>query len=229
MVHDLILAARARFDHEGGDPPSPVPLPGDLARAIVLPPAITPHPRSLRSVITSRRSTSLRGSDPLPLSHLAFLLRSADFPGSAPLCSEPGLRVQLFVVALDVPPLEPAVYRYDQDHRLLPVAKLERERIREEVLLQHDQGDAAALLFVVTPLAQWLRTHGDRGYRTAMLSVGWVIDSLYLRAEQLRLYYSATGGFALARANELLHLDGYEQTAALAFAVGTDPSATVES
>ncbi|PRQ08307.1 Nitroreductase family protein [Enhygromyxa salina] len=228
MVRDLILAGRSR--HEHAEPSAPTDRPGELAPAIPLPLPVDADPAcDLRSVIASRRSTSLRDSGSLPLSQLSLLLRNAEIVDAGPLCPDARLRAQLFVVALDVPPLEPAVYRYDHaGHQLVLVEGVAREQLRAEVLLQHDQGDAAALVFVVTPLARWLRMHADRGYRGAMMSVGWVIDSLYLQAAQLGLQYSATGGFALARANELLQLDGYEYTTALAFAVGAGASALEE-
>lgn len=234
MVHQLILAARASFEPGSADREEgrvPAELPGDVQRAVALsplraPPLAPPLGTELLRVITSRRSRSLRASGPLPFESLSYLLRNAQHAEGGALLPKPELRTHLFVVALDVPSLESGVYRYDEPHhRLLPIRSVAREYVRQEVLLQYDQGDAAALLFVVTPLAGWLLAQGDRGYRAAMMSLGWVVDSLYLRAEQLYLRYSATGGFALARANALLHLDGHQHTTALAFAVGTDPPA----
>ncbi|GEM_PF-5565907 len=232
MVREFILAAREKHESESGDPAAASELPGDLAAAIALlrPPG-PEHPRALVDVISSRRSTSLRASGPLPLDALAALLANAEPAHAGPLCPDPQLRALLFVVALEVgsvdgSSLDPGAYRYDDlEHRLLPIQPVDREQLRAEVLLQHDQGDAAALVFVVTPLARWLRAQGDRGYRGALMSVGWAVDSLYLSAEGLGLglRYSATGGFALTRANATLKIDGYHFTTALAFALGTRP------
>ena len=222
LVHDLILAARSKPAPQPDATSPAVALPGDNARSIALPPASRlEFDGDLYDVIAGRRSVSLRGAGPLSLAQLSDLLGSVETVKSGALCPNPDLQVKLFVVVLEIPPLVPAVYRYDDvDHRLALVDRVEREVVRERVLLQSNQGDASALLFVVTPLAAWLCRHGDRGYRAAMMSIGWIIDGLYLRAQQLGLCCSATGGFALARANELLHLDGYAMTTALAFAVG---------
>jgi SagB-type dehydrogenase family enzyme len=121
----------------------------------------------------------------------------------------------------DVTDVPPGSYRYDPErHALLPVAEVDWGATRENLLLQHEHGEGAVVLFFVVPLAQWLHRFGDRGYRGAALQVGYLTDRLYLDAEALGLTYTASGGFAQARADQLLGLDGYHHTAVFAFVVG---------
>jgi hypothetical protein len=100
---------------------------------------------------------------------------------------------------------------------------VQRDAGREDLLLQREHGDGAAILFIAVPMALWLHHFGDRGYRGAALQVGYLTDRLYLAAETLGLTYTASGGFAPARADQLLDLDGYHHTTMFSFVVGARP------
>jgi SagB-type dehydrogenase family enzyme len=126
-----------------------------------------------------------------------------------------------YPIVFDVDGLPPGAYRYDGgEHVLAPIREVARESVAAAALLQREHGTGAALLFLVVPLSRWLTVFGDRGYRGAAFSAGWLTDRLYLVAETLDLTYTATGGFAPGVVDELLGLDGCERTAFFAFAVG---------
>jgi len=199
---------------------APTPEPGDVTRALALPPPrdLSGGSRSLASAIVGRRSGSLTPG-PLDAATLAALLAAVDdTPGLMPDASfAPVLHPAIF--AVDAVPA--GTYRYARDaHALLPIRDVTRETVARAALLQHEHGTGAAVLFLVMPLSRWLLTYGDRGYRGAAFAAGAWTDRLYLVAETLGLTYTATGGFAPSVVDDLLGLDGCERTAFFAFAVG---------
>jgi SagB-type dehydrogenase family enzyme len=139
------------------------------------------------------------------------------------LLPNPALAPTVFPLVFDVEGLPPAAYRYvPERHEVLRVRSIERNAVRDSLLLQKDHGEAAAILFLVVPMARWLHDFGDRGYRGAALQVGYLIDRLYLTAESMRLTYTASGGFTPVLADELLDVDGYQRTTMFSFVVGSE-------
>jgi SagB-type dehydrogenase family enzyme len=194
--------------------------PGDVTRALHLPPShdLSSCDRSLASVIATRRSGGLTRR---PVSSLALATLLAAASRVPTMIPDATFAATIYPVVFGVDDVPAGAYRYDHDtHALIPIRDIEREAVAATALLQHEHSTGAALLFLVVPLSRWLATFGDRGYRGAAFTAGWLTDRLYLVAETLGLTYTATGGFAPAVIDELLAIDGTERTTFFAFAVG---------
>lgn len=224
-VGDLQLAFRASVASQADMAPSSYPvLPGDAACAIALPPPgpLPRHGRTLAQLIERRRSGAI-APGPVPPATWGALLDAALEPplGSRMRMFPEELQPVVFPVVFDFEGVAPGAYRHDPVTRqLLPVAAIERGRMREDVLLQWDHGGGAAIFFLAVPMARILHAYGDRGYKHALMSLGFVSDRLYLFAEHLGLTYTVTAGFAYTTVDELLGLDGYHYTVPFSFIVG---------
>jgi SagB-type dehydrogenase family enzyme len=211
--------SRRRSDKASGSSPS---LPGDSTRAHTLsrPYELSSFGRTLTDVIVERRSGGMR-SGSLDNAELSTLLAATAAPLPHVLLHSPLLGPIVFPLVFDVEDIPPGVYRYvPAQHVILPVRSIQRNAVRDVLLLQREHGEGAAILFIVVPMAEWLHHLGDRGYRGAALQVGYLTDRLYLAAETLGLTYTASGGFAPARADELLDLDSYHYTTMFSFVIG---------
>lgn len=203
-------------------PPPSLPLPRGIAEAI---PLAAPYDtgystRTLADVIVNRRSGNISG-DSLSQAAFATLLKATAEGMPKAFLPAPEMEPILFPLVFSVEGLSPGVYRYlPCKHALVAVRPVQPDVVSEDVLLQREHGNGAALLFLVVPMARWLHIFGDRGYRGAAFQAGWLSDRLYLVAENLGLTYAASGGFAAAAADALLKLDGYHYTPLLLFVVG---------
>lgn len=203
-------------------PPAP-PLPGDVAHAVPLIPPydLSCSQRTLAGVIVARRSGEISGEGPLDQRMFGALLAATAMPLPQSLLPDSAMIPIVCPVVFNVEGISPAAYRYvPGDHTLIPICTIQREIVRDEVLLQWEHGNGAAILFLVVPLAHWLHAFGDRGYRGMAFQIGWISDRLYLVAEMLRLTYTASGGFAPAMVDKILGLDGYHYTSLFSFVVG---------
>ena len=200
------------------------PLPGDGSCTFPLaePYGSSPPARELVDVVVARRSGPMGGGS-LQNVELSTLLTATTVKLPSRLLPDPDLSPNVFPLVFDVEGLPPAAYRYvPEPHEVLRVRSIERDAVRDSLLLQKDHGTAAAILFLVVPMARWLHDFGDRGYRGAALQVGYLIDRLYLTAKSMRLTYTASGGFAPVLADELLDVDGYHRTTMFSFVVGSE-------
>lgn len=199
-------------------PAVPAP-PGDSEAGVALPMASELPLRTVADVITSRQSGPIFESG-IDTAQLAALLSAWDAKLPRALLPDSSFSTQAFPVALGVRGLSCAAYRYDNStRRLSRIKPVTRVELRHDVLLQWEHGNAAAVIFFVAPLSRWLCRSGDRGYRSVAMQAGWITDRLYLIAETLGLRYTASGGYAPARADRLLGLDGYHYTAFFSFVV----------
>jgi SagB-type dehydrogenase family enzyme len=197
-------------------------LPGKWAGAHTLPaPADkSGDGREFIDIVIARRSGGLTDG-PLRTTELGALLSAAATPLPLYLLPHPGLEPVMFPLVFALDGVPPGAYRYaPESAALLPVRSIQREVVRDALLLQKDHGASAAIVFLVVPMARWLHHFGDRGYRGAALQVGYLTDRLYLAAEELGLTYTASGGFTPTRTDELLGLDGYHHTTMFSFVVG---------
>jgi SagB-type dehydrogenase family enzyme len=223
-VRMMAASEHPRGRHQSGEAMRSVSCPGDVECGRTLPP---PHElsslgRTLTEVVVARRSGIRSGSlDGAELSTLLNVTAQALPRALLPL---PVLGPIVFPLVFDVEGVPSGVYRYEPAQQvILPIRMVQRDAVREDLLLQREHGDGAAILFMVVPMALWLHHFGDRGYRGAALQMGYLTDRLYLAAETLGLTYTASGGFAPALADQLLDLDGYHHTTMFSFVVGARP------
>ena len=215
-----------------------------------LPAVALPEPRfpdvPFGEVVNGRRSERTFGSGDLSLEQLSALLHAAygtthQLLTEAPAGVGPLLRtvpsggglypLEIDVFAWNVSSLEPGRYHFDPLRRVLEVLAVEgfAEAVRETTAYPAIATGCAAL-FVVS--AMFWRTrfkYGLRGYRFALLEAGHVAQNLLLAATAFQLASVPLGGFFDRRLDELLSLDGVNESTLYAIAVGPRGGSTDEA
>ena len=131
--------------------------------------------------------------------------------------------------------LRPGIYHYNvPEHALALLAAGDpTERIYEAWCWQEGARQAAVVLIIAGVMGRTKRKYGERGYRYVLLEAGHIAQNLLLAAAALGLAAVTTGGFFDDAANELLRLDGVEETVLYSAFVGkpgageTDPMAGI--
>jgi SagB-type dehydrogenase family enzyme len=203
---------------------------------IPLPEASLP-PADLGATIARRRSTrEFRAAD-LRIGELAALLAAAYGPTGAAEHTVQRLRtvpsggalypLELYVAATRVEALEPALYHFDPLRHVLE--RLRPADLPEELapLTVYPQlfTQSAVVVFITGMFWRTRFKYGQRGYRFALLEAGHVGQNLVLAATALALGSVAVGGFFDCRIEELLGIDGVNESAVYAVAVGPPESA----
>ena len=203
--------------------------------AVPLPkPALPATPFS--RVVEERRSERAFSDTPLQLSDVGCLLHAAygttheldvGAPGLGPqLRSVPSggalFPLEVYVLPWRVEGLPGALYHFDPLRRVLE--RLRQGELEDDVRRAMVYDDAAlgcGALFVVS--AMFWRTrfkYGLRGYRFALLECGHLVQNLLLAATALDLAAVPLGGFYDRRLDELLGIDGVNESALYAVATG---------
>jgi SagB-type dehydrogenase family enzyme len=180
-----------RLGEPGAAPPATVARTRSTAPGVALPVA-TSLARDLFKTIANRRSFREFSQSPLELAQLAAVLDAAS--------RRPVLRavplVELHLLVRNVSGLEPGVYRYDEQRRVLePRARGDRSQaIASAGLSQALLGRAAAVLvWTLAPAAG--SVDGTRDYRTAHLEAGIGGENVYLAASALAIGACGVGAF----------------------------------
>jgi SagB-type dehydrogenase family enzyme len=188
-------------------------------------------------VVESRRSDREFAPDPISLAELAGILHAAygrthQLLDGAPEGVGPQLRavpsggglypLELFAFAWRVQGLAPGLYHFDPLRRVLEVVRTgDLAAELATAMVYADPATSCAVLIVVT--AVFWRTrfkYGQRGYRFALLEAGHVIQNASLAATAFRLASVPLAGFFDARLDELLDLDGVEESSLYSLAIG---------
>jgi SagB-type dehydrogenase family enzyme len=162
-------------------------------RAAVTPPprakpaALTPLPppaaggRSLGETIQRRGSSRRFTREPITTAQLATALWAATRPLEADV---PGGLVDLYLIVSAVDGVAAGAYAYHpQPHALEMLTHGDFRRQAAYLCLQQPlAGDAAAVIFFLTPLRDVLATAGERGYRLVNLEAGIAGGRAYLAA-----------------------------------------------
>jgi putative peptide maturation dehydrogenase len=244
---DAAAAARAAddseraFAHEAdvrGAPPAARHARGDASRAVPLPP---PPQQPLDAWLARRETHRLFDpAQPVGLDALSRLLhRSLGVLGAAPLGgghvalrkhapSGGGLHpVEGYVLAANVAGLAPGWYHYHaQDHRLAPLAALEREAAGARIVAltagQRYFRDAALLVALTLrfPRHHWKYPRHAKAYRVMLIDAGHVAQLFALACTE-----EALGPFVTAAINEAeldaeLGLDGVAEGAVVLLGCG---------
>lgn len=213
LSHQLTSVRLAGVDT--GAPPAVAPS-RSTEPGVTLP-SPAPLTRDLFETIANRRSFREFSSAPLELAELSAVLRVASLrPAlrSAPLA-------EIHLIVQRVSGLEPGVYRYDEQRRVLePRTRGDRSRaIASAGLSQELLGRAAAVL--VWTLAKVAGSvDGPRDYRTALLEAGIGGENVYLAASALDLGACGVGAFYDDEVGELLAHGGTRPRAVYLQALG---------
>jgi SagB-type dehydrogenase family enzyme len=186
----------------------------------------------LGTVLASRRSTREFKAAEVDIGAVAALLAAAYGPTGAGEHSVQRFRtvpsggalypLELYVAATRVEALEPALYHFDPLRHVLE--RLRRAELPDELapLTVYPQlfTQSALVVFVTGMFWRTRFKYGQRGYRFTLLEAGHVGQNLVLAATALGLGSVAVGGFFDCRVEELLSVDGVNESALYAVAVG---------
>jgi SagB-type dehydrogenase family enzyme len=201
--------------------------------SIELPPAASLANLDLCEAIRQRESVRDFTQEPLPLETLARLLFHGNgireepmlgpfrnYRRNAPSAGNLG-SVDLYPLVLNVAGLQRGVYHYHPIlHQLSQIAGGEALSQIDAVLMQPEFGTAGVVIALGSSLARVRAKYGYRGYRFACMDAGHVAQNLCLVATALGLGACPGGGFDDDRLNDLLRLDGTDESALYSVAIG---------
>jgi SagB-type dehydrogenase family enzyme len=210
------------------------PLHFDDRKRVPLPVHDQPVGVTVLDAIRRRASGRSFGSDPLPVTMLATLLRYANgvlatvqtpegaFYRRAAANSGDLGSVEIYPIVFDVESVEPGIYHFDSVHHDLTELQRGRFRdwLREVVIYQAELSRAAAALVLTAAVGRLQAKYSLRGYRFALLDVGHVSQNLYLVATAMGLQVCATAGFIDDAVDSALGLDGLDAASMLVVLVG---------
>jgi SagB-type dehydrogenase family enzyme len=192
-------------------------------------------------LVAGRRSEREFAAQPLALAELAGILDAAygrthqllsdSPPGIGPqfraVPSGGGLYpLEIFAFAWHVDELEPGLYHFDPLRRVLEVVRLVDLRADVAAAMVYPDPATRCAVFLAVTAVFW-RTrfkYGLRGYRFALLEAGHVMQNVLLATTALGLASVPLAGFFDARLDELLGLDGVEESSLYAVAIGRQPA-----
>jgi SagB-type dehydrogenase family enzyme len=205
--------------------------------SVVLPPPARLE-ASLAEVLGGRRTVRRFDGDSIPLQVLGTVLHAAygvTLPGTAhdpqPLRTVPSggalYPLELYAVAGRVDGLEEGLYHFDPPRSVLevlstgpsPAAALLEASIYPEIV-----EPAAATLLVTAMFWRSRFKYGLRGYRFALLEAGHVAQNALLAAVALGLGAAPLGGFYDRAVDEVLGVDGVNESVLYAICLG-EPAA----
>ena len=191
---------------------------------------------SFADTIESRRSERAFGEDPISAVELSSLLHAAygvtheldlGMPGAGPrLRTVPSggalFPLEVYVVPWRVESLPIALYHFDPLRRLLE--RLRGGELEGDVrgaMFYDELAVGCGALFLISGVFWRTRfKYGLRGYRFALLECGHLAQNILLAATAFGLGSVPIGGFYDRRADELLGLDGVNESILYAVAVG---------
>jgi SagB-type dehydrogenase family enzyme len=195
-----------------------------------LPPPL-PLATPLEHVLRARRSQREFTQRPLALAELATLLHAA-YGVTAAVERGQSFRavpsggalypLELYVVAAAIAALPRGIYHYDPLRSSIGLVSGAASVERFEDASAYPDITSAAAVTVLVAAVFWRSRfkYGLRGYRFALLEAGHVVQNLVLAATALGLASVPLGGYYDRRADELLHLDGVNDSTVYAACVG---------
>lgn len=200
------------------------------AKKIPLPHDLDLLARDLGKLLRERRSHRRYSEDPLTDQELAMLLWAAQGvtarAGGTLLRTTPSagalFPLETYVVLEKVDKLERGLYHFDVDRfqlEWLSAAPLGRE-IAHAALEQNFLAEAAAIFLWSAVSRRNMSKYGHRGLRYILLDAGHLCQNLLLAAEAMGLGACPVAAFYDDELNDLLGLDGGEESVLYLAAVG---------
>ena len=203
---------------------------------VALPPPTFP-PTTFADVVRERRSDREFGLASLSLAELGSILQAAYGlthqllvdapPGVGPqfraVPSGGGLYpLEVFAFAWRVDGLAAGLYHFDPPRRVLEVVRLGNLSgdVAAAAIYPDPATRCAAFLAVTAVFWRTRFKYGLRGYRFALLEAGHVMQNALLAATALGLASVPLAGFFDSRMDDLLGLDGVEESTLYAVAIG---------
>jgi SagB-type dehydrogenase family enzyme len=206
-----------------------------------VPGAVLPPPRRpelpLWEAIDTRRSQRAFADEPISGGELSALLQAGygvtgalDSPAGVralPLRSVPSggalYPLELYVAALRVDGLKPGLYHFDPLRPGLAVLRTGFAPDEAAALSTYPEivSGCGVIILVAAIFGRTRFKYGLRGYRFALLEAGHVGQNLVLTATALGLGAVPLGGFYDRPTDELLGLDGVNESTLYTIAIGT--------
>jgi len=144
-----------------------------------------------------------------------YLLRTAPSAGAL-------YPIETYLVINRVQDIDPGIYHWNILESALELLKPGdfSKQIEESALGQDMCRDGAVVFVFCAIFARSSYKYSDRGYRYVFMDAGHICQNLYLACEDLGLGCCAIGAFFDDAVNELLELDGIEESAIYLSAVG---------
>ena len=191
----------------------------------------------LGAVLARRRSVRRFAERAVAVGELAAMLqagygRSGQLLASAPDGTGPQLRtvpsggalypLELYLFAWRIAGLRRGLYHFDPLRRVLERLRAgdEREAVLARTVYPEPVGGCAALFAVTAVFWRTRFKYGLRGYRFALMEAGHVVQNVLLAATALGLGAVPLSGFYDRAMDELLGLDGVNESMVYAVAVG---------
>jgi len=185
---------------------------------------------SLDNLLSTRRSVRRFSEDPVSLEDLSYLLWASDGiskrAGAHEFRTAPSAGalypVETYVAVNNIPGLAPGIYHYSVMHHALELVR--KGRLGEELARAAlDQGMCASAPAVLVWTAVFERCrwkYGERAYRYVYLDAGHIAQNLALAAVSLGLGSCQIAATFDDEVNELLGVDGEEESVLYMSVVG---------
>jgi SagB-type dehydrogenase family enzyme len=201
--------------------------------AVTLPPPLA-LTEALEKALRGRRSAGALRRDRLSLETLATILffgygilRPTDgdeFPFGYRAVPSGGalFPLEVYVHISNVEGLAPGIYHYEPHANVVRrfIDGDQSDRLAASIVQSSLVSQASAFVFITALFDRTTTKYGERGYRFALIETGHVGQNLALCAAALGLAGTPIGGFVDSTVDELLEIDGINQSTLYAFALG---------
>jgi SagB-type dehydrogenase family enzyme len=186
----------------------------------------------LGTVLARRRSTRTFAARAISRAQLATLLRAgygvtgvlAAISGEQPVRSAPSggalYPLELSVAARRVEGLEPRLYHFDPLDDVLEIVTEELPPVASTTPFAAAAGTASVVIVISAVFWRSRFKYGLRGYRFALLEAGHVAQNVLLAATGLGLAAVPLGGFYDRRIDELIGVNGVDESTVYVICVG---------
>lgn len=197
--------------------------------SVKLPPIenIPSNGRNFDEVVSARRSLRDFADLDISLDDLSKILHQS-YGVTGELSSKGGFRqdlrsvpsagalypAEIYIAVRKVSGVEPGIYHYNvPNHELeLLIPGDPTEKTLEVCCGQEYVRQASVVLMISGVLARTKLKYGERGYRYALLDIGHLGQNIYISCTSLELAVMTTCGFYDDEANNLLRIDGVDET-----------------
>ena len=200
------------------------------ATKIPLPRTWTLDEEHLTPLLQNRRSLRKYKTEPISLEHLAFLLwASQGITGQAGrylFRATPSAGalypVETYISVHSIQGLDAGLYHFDVEHFALDrlTEKDEAEAVAQACLDQKFMAKAAVIFLWTGVFRRAMSKYGDRGMRYILLDTGHICQSVMIAAEAVGCGGCPIGAFYDCELNQLLQIDGEEESILYAASVG---------
>lgn len=200
------------------------------ASKIPLPRTWTLNEERITSLLQTRRSLRKYSEEPLSLEHLAFMLWASQGitgqAGSYLFRATPSAGalypVETYISVHSIEGLAAGLYHFDVEHFALDrlTEKDKADDVAQACLDQKFMAQAAVVFLWTGVFRRAMSKYGDRGMRYILLDAGHICQSVMTAAEAVGCGGCPIGAFYDNEINQLLQIDGEEESILYAAAVG---------